>query len=706
MTRLEAPLLISKLSWRIKRLNYLYRRLTTSIALRGWRGTFARVKDEFSNRPHIDDSLPMAALDEPFQPFALPTFNGRPQVSVIIPVHGKVEYTIACLHSIARQAPRASLEIIVVDDASPDDTAPILRQIDGLQLLQNTANLGYVHSCNAAAAAANGEFLYFLNNDTQVTTGWLDALLACFAQEARCGIVGSRLVYPDGRLQEAGGVVYADGSCWNIGRFESRFHSAYRFRCPVDYVSGASLLIRRQIFEELGGFDTRYAPAYYEDTDLAFMVRRLGFHVFYEPSSVVIHFEGISAGTDLGTGMKRHQALNQAIFVEKWREDLKKQPPPGTPPNDVSRQRYRGHILIADVSTPNPHRDSGSLRLCEILRLLHEDGYQLSFFPDDGHNTNGDVDVLSSLGVEILCRPWISDLPEWLRQNGKYLDAVILCRHVVAGQYAEQVRKYAPQAMLIFDTVDLHFLREQRAAELTGHATMQRQAHASRQSELDLVRQSDVSFVVSTHEQTLLKQLIPEATVTLLSNIHRVYGRSKPYLQRKDLAFIGGYAHPPNADAIHWLADKIVPVLRDAFPEIVVHAFGDVPDDVRAALTRPGLLLHGRVPDLAPWLNGCIASIAPLRFGAGVKGKVNMAMSYGLPVIATPLAVEGMHLEDGKTALIADTPEEFVSAVGRLLDNEQLWLEISNSSLENIERHFSRTIARDTLRRTLARKQH
>ncbi|WP_019467089.1 glycosyltransferase [Dyella japonica] len=668
--------------------------------MRGWRGTLARVQQEFERRPAFDDSLHVEPLDLPFEPFALPT-NDQPLVSVVIPIHGKLAYTLACLRSIARHAPKASFEVIVVDDASPDDSAERLGQIHGLRLLKNERNLGFVGSCNVGAVAARGEFLLFLNNDTQVMAHWLDGLLGCFADREDCGIAGSRLVYPDGRLQEAGGLVFADGTCWTTGRFEQRDAPAWRYRRETDYVSGASLMIRREVFERIGGFDQRYAPAYYEDTDLAFAVRKRGLKVYYEPSSTIIHCEGISAGTDLHAGMKRHQVTNQATFVAKWAEALRAQPPEGTSLMRAMRWSRRGRILVVDSMTPEPTRDSGSLRLSAMLRLLDEQGWSVSFLPDDGRASDDEIRALGAIGTEVLCKPWVSDLPHWLRAHGHELHAVMLCRHTVAGQYAALVRKLAPKARLLFDTVDLHFLREQRAAELSGNASMARQAQASRKSELALIEQSDVTFVVSSHEKALLAQATPQARVILLSNIHEIHGCKTGWAQRKDLVFIGGHGHPPNADAMRWMSQDILPRLRERHPQMCIHVLGDVTDALRQELTTPGLELHGRVPDLAPWLETSMASLAPLRFGAGVKGKINMAMSYGVPVIATSIAAEGMRLTDGEDALIANNAADFVDAVDRLLLDEVLWGRLSQRGLENVRQHFSREAAAHALRLAL-----
>ena len=688
------------MQWQMQRLRYLLKRVAGSVTQRGFKGTVWRIAQELRSRPEADPTWELEPLDG-IPPDGVPQ-SDTPRVSVIIPIHGKLPYTLACLRSIARHGAAAAFEVIVVDDASPDDSAEVLSRIDGVRVLRNATNLGFIGSCNAGAAIARGPHLLFLNNDTQVTPGWLDALLACFDEEAGCGIAGSRLAYPDGRLQEAGGIVYADGEAWTYGRFEKRDDPRFLYRRDVDYVSGASLMIAADLFRAIGGFDNRYAPAYCEDMDLAFAVRAADRRVIYQPASLVVHCEGISSGLDPFSGVKRYQTINRAKFVDKWRDVLPRQPRPGLPVEQAIHSSSARHMLIVDAVAPDPSRDSGSLRLVNIIRLLHELGWRVTFMANNRRASAAEIGLLGRVGTQVLCKPWSPALPSWLTRHGAGLDAVMLCRHYVAEPYLPLIRRRAPGARVIFDTVDLHFLREQRAAEHTGNESLARQAKRSRQQELALMRACDASLVVSPVEHRLLRDTLPEARVELLSNVHEIHGRQGDFDGRHGLVFVGGFGHPPNVDAVHWLIEEIFPRIHQAQPGIVLHLIGDMPAAARESLARPGVQIHGRVDDLTPWMKSCRVALAPLRYGAGVKGKVNMAMSHGLPVVATPMAAEGMYLVDGENVLLADGTDAFARAVLRLHEDQALWRRLSDASLENVRQHFSFETARRTLENLLS----
>jgi len=354
-------------------------------------------------------------------------------------------------------------------------------------------------------------------------------------------------------------------------------------------------------------------------------------------------------------------------------------------------------ILVIETMTPDPTRDSGSMRLCQIFRLLNADGWYIDFMADDNDATPRDIARLAALGVAV----HRGNAASWMRTHGATLDAVMLCRLPVADQYLALTRQLAPRARAVFDTVDLHFIREQRAATLTSNPALARQATRSRRRELAMVEQADVTLVVSGDERDILATEAPRSRVELVSNIHDVAGRSEPFASRSGLLFVGGFGHPPNEDAVRWFSANVLPLVRANDPTIIFHVVGDIDDTTRSAIECEGMLIHGRVENLNPLLASTRISVAPLRFGAGVKGKVNQAMSHGLPVVVTTLAAEGMHLQDDIDAIIRDDATAMANAIDCIYHDEVLWTRLSDAGLDNVRRHFSTERARDALRRVL-----
>jgi len=634
-------------------------------------------------------------------PAAVPA-SGAPRASLVIPVHGQLAHTLACLRALAAWPPAIPVEVIVVDDASTDDTPRVLPGIAGLRYHRRAANGGFIAACNDGAALATGDFLVFLNNDTVPQPGWLEALLDTFAREPGTGLAGAQLLYPDGRLQEAGGVVFADGSAWNYGRFASPADPRHAYLRDADYVSAAAVAIPRALFRELGGFDPRYAPAYYEDTDLAFKVRAAGRRVVYQPAARVVHAEGTTAGTDTGSGTKAFQVRNQATFSARWQDALATALPAGTVPTPALLHRDRRQVLVIDALTPQPDHDSGSLRLVNLMRLLREEGAHVVFLPANREHAGQYTEALQRAGVEAWHAPFAQRAPGWLREHGRRFHSVLACRHYVAREFIPLLRRHAPQARIVFDTIDLHYLRERRAAELAGDPARLRSATRTRALELDAIARADTTLVVSEAERELLSRDAPRANVEVLTNLHEVAGPGLPYEARRDLVFVGGFRHPPNVDAVTWFVEEVFPRVRERLPTVRFHCIGsNVVAAVQALAAVPGVVVHGHVPDITPFMDGCRIALAPLRYGAGVKGKVNLSMAHGQPVVATNTAVEGMHLRDGEDVLVAADATAFADAVVRLYEDRELWRRLAQGGMDNVARHFSLDAARDTVRRVL-----
>ncbi len=647
-------------------------------------------------RPQKPKLIPMS---EPFGPLTLPKPDDGPRVSVIIPTRGGITYTHYCLVALCRCEDKTTFEVIVIDDEPTGETAVRLGNYDNLRLIRNEENLGFVLSCNRGAAIAKGDYLIFLNNDTQVQPGWLDALIWTFEHQPNAGLVGSRLIYPDGRQQEAGGIVFKDGSAWNYGHLDDPYRPEYSYLREPDYVSGAALAIPRKLFLEVGGFNPIYAPGYYEDTDLAFRLREAGYHIYYQPCSKVLHFEGVSAGRDESSpmGMKQFQVVNREKFYQRWRKELVKHGERGEELEHQKERRVRRRAFVVDIYLPTPDRESGSLRLVNLFSLLQEIGFKVTFAATNLEAPEAYVTALQREGIEVLYRPYVKSISRYLKARGGEYDLVILSRADAAVELMEVARRNCPNARLVFDTVDLHFLREQRLAALTGDQTTRRLAVYRRREELDLIAQADMTLVVSPIERDLLSREIPEADVRTLSNIHQIQGSKTPFAERHDIFFIGSFTHPPNTDAVLWFCREILSLIIAKIPALQFFVIGaDPPTEIRSLASNHVRIL-GHVPDLSPYLDGCRLSVAPLRYGAGVKGKINQSLAYGVPVVGTSIAVEGMFLEDGESVLIADKPQDFAEAVEKLYRNPEIWTRLSAGGLAMMEAHFSFTSARKAL---------
>lgn len=636
------------------------------------------------------------------------------RVSVVIPIHGKEDLTLRCLESLLLEQlrdpePVADLEILVVDDASPpgsiDHLAALVKACgsDQLRLVQQSENLGYLHSCNRGASLATAELLCFLNNDTVVTPHWLSELVATLEGFPSAGLVGPMLLYADGRLQEAGGIVWRDGSAWNYGRNGDPCDPAYSFCRDVDYVSGACVLLRTELFHRLGGFDSRYAPAYYEDTDLAMAVRDRGYRVLMQPLSRVIHYEGVSSGQDHLSGAKRFQDRNALLFRSKWERQLQHHANNGTA---VWHERNRGRvgrILVMEASLPTPDRDAGSLYILHLLTDLLALGWDVSYLPADNLLWQPDYGTaLQRLGVEVLVHPWVTSVEALLAERGDHYEAILIARPEVAERWLEAIKTHAPLARLLYYTHDLHHLRMERQHALDPAAVDPAAITTMRASEKRILDVVDAALYLSEEEQRQAEQrLHPRSRGFLLPPRVRREALPGSFQQRNGVVFLGGFRHPPNADAVLWYVQAVLPALRQLAPNPMdiphLHVVGADPPPAIQALSGEGITVHGYVSDLAPLLARLRLCIAPLRFGAGVKGKVLTAMAAGLPLVVTSVAAEGLGLRQGITARLADEPEAFAREVLALHSSAELWERQVEAATAHLEAGWGEATVRQRL---------
>jgi GT2 family glycosyltransferase/ubiquinone/menaquinone biosynthesis C-methylase UbiE/glycosyltransferase involved in cell wall biosynthesis len=643
----------------------------------------------------LSESLPFAGIGLPHSP--------DPVVSLIISTYGQLEVTLACLRSIAAHPPLTPIEIIVVDDAYPGpEDVSMLRDIPGILLLRNAANLGFLRSCNQAARVAKGRYIHMLNNDTEVRSGTIDALAELLDARPDIGMAGSKLLFPDGRLQEAGGILWADASGWNYGRGESPDRPEFNYLREVDYCSGASIMMRRELFESLGGFDERFAPAYYEDTDLAFRLRAEGHKVVYEPRSVVVHHEGVSHGTDLTSGIKAHQVLNQERMLTRWRETLARENYDSG--QHVVRARDRAKtrklVLVIEHYALEPDRDAGSRSTMGILDSLIAAGWVVKFWPLNRAYSPVYTVAMERRGIEVMDHRWPGSLADWLRENGRDLDHLLVIRPDTAAETLPHILGNT-DAVLSFYGVDLHFARVRRQAMLDGNPDLLREADFLERLERRVWRNFDLVIYPSEEEAAVVRKISPGTLVCGIIPFcfEAAPPRSAPVVGRSVL-FVAGFAHPPNVDAAAFLMADIVPRLEARIGPVTVTLAGSNPTEQVRRLAGKDVTVTGYVTDeeLAALYASHRVSVVPLRFGAGVKGKVVESLSLGLPLVTTSTGAQGI-AGLGSVVPVHDDADAIAEHLALLLTDDEAWIRQSHAQTAFAADRFSRAVMQQSVLR-------
>ena len=637
----------------------------------------------------------------PRQPLQLPIAT-EPRVSVVVPVHNQYPVTRRCLAALAYAPTRVPFEVIVVDDGSSDGTAEALaREAPGVQVVRHGFARGFNQACCTGVAQAKAPFVVLLNNDTEPCANWLEELLFPFEQWPDTGIVGAQLVLPDGRLQEAGCIVWGDGSPWNYGRNRNPYEPAYAYGRQVDYVSAAALMISAELWRQVSGFSPEFSPAYFEDTDLAFKVRKAGFTVRYAPLARVIHHEGLSNGSDpgLSEGLKKYQAINGPLFQQKWAGRFDGPSEPSYPEAERIKDRgILGRALFLDHDTPRPDRDAGSHAALVEMDLVQSLGYKITFLPANLAWLGSYTETLQRQGIEVIHAPFMLSRQQFLEERGREFDFIYITRYTIAAESLPLLRQYAPQAKLLFCNADLHYLRQLRAARaeaLSGDAGERaiEAVKAVKQQELGVMRQVDLTLSYSEVERAVIEaESLGEAPTAACPWVVEGPEQPSPLAGRSGLAFLGSYAHPPNRDAVEHFLAQIWPQLHQQHPGLQFHLYG-------SGLTRElavawqataGVRVEGWIADVGDLYSRHRLLVAPLRSGAGIKGKVMAAAAHGLPQVLSPMAAESTGLRHGQEVYIANNPEQWVGAIEQLCNDPQIWQGMSAAAHSFAREHYSR----------------
>ncbi|SFV09278.1 Glycosyltransferase, GT2 family [Methylobacterium sp. 174MFSha1.1] len=637
-------------------------------------------------------------FNKDFRPLRFPQ-DRTPKVSIIIPVHNKFEVTYFCLCALLVAHNKSPYEIIVVDDGSTDKTKQLASYVDGIKIIRNEVSLGFIGACNKGAESAEGEYVVFLNNDTEPTIGWLDELLDSFAIFDKVGLAGSKLVYPDGTLQEAGGIVWGSGNPWNYGRSQNPHEPRFAYSREADYLSGAAIMLPKSVWDEVGGFSTEFMPAYFEDTDLAFKIRAHGYKTYYVASSVVYHFEGVTSGVDVsGGGAKRHQEINRPKFKRKWVEDYRLHGREGVNPDLEKDRGIHGRALFVDYQTPKVDTDAGSYAAVQEIRLVQALGYKVSFLSQNLAYLGKHTEYLQRIGVEVYHAPFYQSIEDVFEKHGKDFDVVYMTRYYVARSCVAAARRYAPQAKLVMNNADLHFLREMRTAIASNDRALMGKALTVRNDELSVMQDVDLVLSYNSVEHAVIMSHNPDSTRVMHAPwVEKISNNIPPFEARSDVAFLGGFNHHPNREAVEFFVLAVMPLLRQK-SDMHLKVYGSNPSKEVYQLASDDVIVHGYVENVNVVFDNCRVFVAPLVSGAGIKGKVLAALAHGTPCVLSPIAAEGIGLRHGYDCFIAETPADWVEYIMRLYTNADLWLELSNRGRNLINEVYSFEAGRAKMR--------
>lgn len=623
-----------------------------------------------------------------------------PLVSIIIPVYNQFAYTYACLKSILKNTNGISYEVIVADDVSTDKTVDIKEIVHNIIVVRNEQNLRFLLNCNNAAKYAKGKYIHFLNNDTQVQEGWLSSLVQLIESDETIGMVGSKLVYPDGHLQEAGGIVWNDGSAWNYGHGLNPDHAEFNYVKEADYISGASIMVRKSLWREIGGFDELFAPAYYEDTDLAFEVRAHGYKVMYQPLSVVVHFEGLSNGTDTSSGQKQYQVVNAKKFHEKWKDILEREHVANGTQVFKAKDKslHKKHILVIDHYIPQYDKDAGGKCTWMYIDLFVKLGMKVTFIGDNFHNQEPYTTELTQKGVEFLYGDYYyKNWKSWLKKNADNFDYAYLNRPHIAEKYID-ILKENSDCKIIYFGHDLHYLRELRQYEIENNPAILKSSEEWKKKEFALFQKADVIYVVGSYEQQIVQKEFPNKPVHNIPVY--IYDQLKENVNidfeaRKDLLFVGGFGHYPNIDAVLWFAENVFPQIKSAYPDIKWYIVGSKPTVEIQELADENIIVTGFIEDaeLERLYATCRLAVVPLRIGAGVKGKVVEAVYNKIPLLTSPIGAEGLSLAE-EAFVVADCDDSMADKIIALYEDYDALGRLSANCDSFIENHFTLDVAK------------
>ena len=633
----------------------------------------------------------------------LPIYT-EPVVSIILLFYNQAARSLQCLETLALGAGPVPFEVVIIDNASTDETSELLERIKNAKIIRNPENLGFAGGCNQAVDLAVGKYLLFLNNDVELLSNSIKSMVDTIENGTNIGAVGGKLILPDGRLQEAGAIIWRDGINSGYGRYDDPLKPEYSYVREVDYCSGALLLTPRHIFLSLGKFDTRYQPAYYEDVDYCLQLWRKGFRVVFQPFAVCIHYEFSSSGMAKGLAL---QKKNLALFIRKWHEVFAEFYP-RVPANIILAREHRSNskrILFIDDRIPDHRLGSGYPRSFRILQVMAEAGHRITFLPLQNTDMNPAITLLLQVkGIEVFYTRdgQKIDLVSFLQSRPDYYDIIFISRPYNMQEARNELINYAKQAPVIYDAEALFSLREIKYNELIGKHMTEAEKERLIQNEVSLSTCASLVTTVSENEKEIFVKY-GSASTHVLGDIIVADPTPASFDERKDILFVGGILeHPsPNDDAVRYFVKQIFPLVR----KVVKCEFYIVgTNNVKAIWEMESNTIHviGKVEDLTPYYNRCRLFVVPTRYSAGSPHKMIEAAAYGLPAVVTPLIAEQLGWREDRDILVGHDAKDFSRKVIELYTNPDLFCLLRQNALDRIREEYDPEKFRCNLERILA----
>lgn len=653
---------------------------------------FNHKKDKYRRRiaENLKDSYDVVIDNTDVDDLVFPIFE-KSKVSIIIPCYNGFDITMKCLRSVLAYTRDIPYEVIIADDKSTDEIKNIEKHAKNVKHVVNTLDNGFVNNCNSGATVAKGEYLFFLNNDTQVQENYLKPLIDVLDSRDDITITGSMMLYPNGVVQEAGGVIFRDARAMRYGWGEKWSNSPELNQCrDTDYISGAALMIRKNAFDKLQGFDKIYNPGYCEDSDLCFRVKyQLHGRVFYEPRSKVVHFDSSTFQDD-----KKQQLIlrNRKYFYDRFNNELG-QYHTAIENFDIKARDARAsqfQMLVIDMDILTPSYDTGSRNTLMYMRLFQKHGFNVKYMPFiKSFDKDKFLKDMEYQGFEIIR----DDQEKYIQENGKLFDLVFINRPEPGKKFIPLIRQYT-HAFVMFHGQDLHYLRLYRQDLVNKVPNAEEIMLKRKAEELSVYEKMDLSLFVSESEKSMVQKELPFSHMTdipvFLCDTEVMDSFSYKPEERCDIAFIAGFGHTPNIDGVVYFVKEVLPIILQKLPNLKLYVIGSRPTQDVKDLASDNVIVTGFVTDeeLTAYYRKIKLIVAPLRIGAGVKGKVIEAIYNKVPIVTTEIGAEGID-NSNNIITVVKSKEEFATSVIDLYSNDEKLSEISNKSKKFIEEHYT-----------------